>query len=366
MPITIQEYTADLTNSVREFNRRLAAAGVDEDFYFPESHIPEPPPGPGHSIYQQRFLAVEPGYVRGGFMLRHQEFGFSGEVHSAAHYRLPVSEGIINRAYTSVAIQILRQALKIEPALFALGMGGLDKPLPRLLKSMGWDMRAVPFYFKVVHPRRFLRHIQPLRRSTSRKLALDIAAFSGTGWLAIQAWHRMKRTAPRTNSIAEPVGEFGAWTDQLWEKCKAHYGMSAVRDSRTLQLLYPSAEERFLRLKISQNGEVTGWVLMLDTQMHSHKQFGDMRVGTIVDCMARPASEPAVIRKAVEALEKRGVDMILSNQAHSRWCRALEGEGFLEGPSNYVFAASKALRERIPSMEEIHINRGDGDGPIHL
>ena len=44
----------------------------------------------------------------------------------------------------------------------------------------------------------------------------------------------------------------------------------------------------------------------------------------------------------------------------------VEESGFLEGPSNFIFAASKKLAELTGRYEEIHINRGDGDGPIHL
>ena len=49
---------------------------------------------------------------------------------------------------------------------------------------------------------------------------------------------------------------------------------------------------------------------------------------------------------------------------------ALERAGFLRGPSNFIFAASKNLAKLLEpfdsAKDEIHINRGDGDGPIHL
>jgi hypothetical protein len=60
------------------------------------------------------------------------------------------------------------------------------------------------------------------------------------------------------------------------------------------------------------------------------------------------------------------VDLIVSNQLHGAWVSALRGAGFRAGPSNFIFAMSKALTALIPEGAEVHINRGDGDGPIHL
>ena len=37
--------------------------------------------------------------------------------------------------------------------LYGLGMGGYDQVITRML-SAAWNMLAVPFYFRVVHPER--------------------------------------------------------------------------------------------------------------------------------------------------------------------------------------------------------------------
>jgi hypothetical protein len=102
--------------------------------------------------------------------------------------------------------------------------------------------------------------------------------------------------------------------------------------------------------------------------MRDHKQFGGMRVGTIVDCLAPPASADSVVRAATSLLEQRGVDLIISNQLHAAWSRALLGAGFRRGPSNYLLALSPdfaAVAGTAPD-DQFHFNRGDGDGPIHL
>jgi hypothetical protein len=76
------------------------------------------------------------------------------------------------------------------------------------------------------------------------------------------------------------------------------------------------------------------------------------------------------VRAARRELERRRVDLIVTNQAHSAWQAALRDEGFLSGPTNFLFAASPQLAQLLAPFEtaqnEFHINRGDGDGPIHL
>src|SRR5207249_5571256 len=101
-----------------------------------------------------------------------------------------------------------------------------------------------------------------------------------------------------------------------------------------------------------------------------HKQFGNLHVGTIVDALSIHQYAPSVVRAATRFLESQNVDLLVSNQAHRVWRAALERNGFLHGPSNYIFAVSKGLSRMLTPFERnadnIHMNRGDGDGPIHL
>jgi hypothetical protein len=72
------------------------------------------------------------------------------------------------------------------------------------------------------------------------------------------------------------------------------------------------------------------------------------------------------VRAATAFLEKTGIDLIVSNQSHQAWRRAFERNGFLKGPSNFIFAASKKLTALLPLLQEnsdtFHITRADGDG----
>ena len=360
MSLQILPYAQPAVPAVREFNQRLLASGgllagsALADRQFPET------PDPGWMPGMELFLAVEESMVRGGYILRRQNFSVAGATLQAAHYRLPLSEGVINRSYAMLGLRMVRDALSREPRLYALGMGGWDKPLPRMLKRLGWTMCAVPFHFKVVHPFRFLRHIRPLRTSPLRRAALDAAAFTGAGWLGMKAFG-LGRRLPVTPCDLAPA--FAPWADEVWERSRPAYALLAQRDAATLDQLYPPSDPRFLRVRATG-----GWAVLLDTQMQDHKQFGDMRVGTIVDCLAPPSSAGAIVRAAASLLEQRGVDLIVSNQLHTAWSRALLESGFRGSASNYLLALSPAFAQAAGGANpgQFHINRGDGDGPIHL
>src|SRR5215469_587585 len=371
MAIAIQPYTADLIPAVKAFNQRLRAGGIPLEFHFPENNIPQwLPKVEDRRLYQEYYLAVDGDSVRGGFILKFQDFFLDARLQPVVYYHLPVSEGIVSKAYAGVGAHMLRSALKLQPMLFALGMGGFDRPLPQMLKAMGWSVWAVPFYFRVNHPSKFLREIEPLRRSRSRLLLARLAARTGLGWAGVKLVN-----AVRTKHwwLAETsFAEFETFTDadnELWQKCRRHYKLIAARDCQTLNILYPP-KRNFLCIKVSRDGKPIGWVVMLDTQMRDNKYFGNLRLGSIVDCLALPEDAWAVIYAAKNFLEKRGVDLTITNQSHAAWCGALESAGFLQAQSNFIFAASKPLAELLRPFQDnrnqVLLNRGDGDGPVNL
>jgi hypothetical protein len=242
----------------------------------------------------------------------------------------------------------------------------LQGRLAKLLKAVGWKLELVPFYFKILNASEFLENVSYLRADARKRFVLDLARFTGIGWVGAHvAQFRIRRPCL---AIAHAVGEFGTWADSLWEQCNKYYSFLAVRDSRTLNTLY--SEPKFLRLKVSRADQTIGWVVMLDTKMSGHKHFGNMRLGSIVDCLARPDDAGCVIRCAADLLASRGVDLIVTNQANSAWCDALSKQGFLKGPTNFVLGLSQGLLQKLQPFEavksSIHMNRGDGDGPIHM
>lgn len=366
--MAIELYKEELVPAVKKFNSRLDASGAPSPLRAPESPIPTWLPRVNdRRIYQEYFLCYGDGAVRGFYKLKHQDFSLRGEICSLGFFHYPVSEGLIDKKFAWVAIQMLGTAIKAKPLIYGLGM---VEPFVGMVKALGWSISSVPFFFRVNRPRRFLREMQFLRKTAARGFMMDLAAATGTGGLALRVLHRARTKRRRLLERIEPFHGFGKWADELWKACQGRYGMIAVRDRETLNILYPSGSERFLCFKVWQEERLLGWVILLDTTMQGNKYFGNMRVGSIVDGLGLPADASALVRAATQVLEEREVDLIVSNQAHTSWCAGFREAGYLAGPSNYLFGQSKELAKLVQShrigLSEIHLTRGDGDGPTHL
>jgi hypothetical protein len=371
LPIRIQPYTPEFTDSVAEFNRRMAPANVS--FQVPENGSSAwLPKIEGRDIYQEIFLAIENGFVRGAYTFKHQEFSIGGRVRSVGACQMPISEGILDKRYSLVGPKIVNDALRREPLSYGLGMGDRNGAIVKVLVAMGWHLGEVPFYFRICNAFRFFRNIEHLRKSIWKKLALNVLSFSGIGWLVV----KVLNVALRPNRLrydscwTEQVVEFSGWATDLWRDCHHRYAMAGVRDARVLNILYPAENSRFIRLRVVDSGRVVGWAVVLDTRMSGNKYFGNLRVGSIIDCLAPPEDAHKVTFMAAQVLERRGVDLVISNQSHAAWGAAFRHAGFLRGPSNYLFLTSvpltKLLEQIDPENTGVHMTRGDGDGPIHL
>lgn len=367
MAIVVQPYLPEHEAAVAEFNQRLHAGGAEKDLVFYEHAAPRWLPPSGSPIFQQYFVATENRAVRGGYALKWQDFWFGdGQVRSIGYYHHPLSEGIVNKSYAMVGTLLLRDALQRAPFLYCLGMGGYDRPLPKMLMGLGWKHFAVPFYFRVVKPFRFLRKMQPLRSSSLGRWGADIAAFSGAGSLALQARSILvSLQAPRVAAYeVSELGEFASWCDALWNEARSESSMAAVRDRRALERLYPADQQHLRRLRIRRDGTDLGWAVVGERRKDA--KYGDLRVGSIVDCWTLPGNALAVVRAAYDSLEAMGMDLIVSNQSHREWCAALQAAGFMSSESNFIFAASKRLSEFLEPFEELksrlHFTRADGDG----
>jgi hypothetical protein len=375
MGLRVVLYKASHEPAVRAFNVRLRAADALL-FPLPET-APAPNPNmPAPGIEFRHFVVVDDaGGVRGGYFIRTQPFIARGLVHSVGHYNAPLSEGIVDKRYAAVGAAMLAHALGEQPLLFAMGMGGMLRPLPRMLRAMGWLILETPFFFLVLNGKRFLRNIGPLRGRWERRMAADVLAFSGLGGLALEGVQRA-RTRNRFDGRyrQQPIHEFSAWADQTWLDSAPQYSLSAVRNADYLRFIYPrkapAIEPLYYGVQLTEGDRPAGWVQMLDCHPRDRSYFGEMRVAALVDGVGTPAAIPSLVRSGVEAARERHADVVISNQMHRDWTSALRDAGFWQGPSNYLLALSKGLRKLLEPLEEaiprIHFNRGDGDGRVNL
>jgi hypothetical protein len=375
MPVNIVPYETEHIPAVQAFNARLRAAGVAEAFGM-RSLLRETNVGVvrvlGSGLHEELFLAVDGEAVRGGYSLKHQDFIINGAVRSISFFQQPLSEGTIDKRYALVGPRLLRDALGRQPLLYALGIGGYDHPAARLLKGARFGIVTVPFNFRVEHAARFLRQVGLARSSKPRRLASDVAAATGIGALGIGLLQRYRAglSRDRKRITATDFTSFGAPADVVWAASRGTFALGAVRDRPVLAQLYDIPRNPFLKVAIEDAGAPCGWAVCLATQRRGDKYFGDLKLGSIVDLLALPGYEAALVGAAVERLEREEVDLIVTNQSFQPVGHGLRRNGFFRGPSNFLFAASPKLAEVLTPLEtnlaKFNLNRGDGDGPVNL
>lgn len=371
MPIRIEPFVVDHIPEVKHFNERLQTGGAPAEYVFFET--PEPawlPRSSGGPVYNELFLALDGAVVRGTYALKRQPFLVQGEPRILGFYHHPFSEGIVSRAYGMVGALLLNDVMRRQPLTYCLGMGGYDRPLPLMLIAMKWKHFAVPFRFRILRPYRFLRGMETLRKDPIRRLAADLAAFSGTGWAAIrmlQAWKGRAGTRRSTRASAEVQPSFGPWADEIWTRCSGDYPLIAVRDRATLNFLFPQGNPLFTRLRITvPDGQTIGWAVVSTRKMEDHPQYGNLRVGQIIDALGHPEDAGTIIGVAADFLRRQGADVATCNHSHAAWVAAMDASGFLTGPSNFIFAAPPAMAALLAPFNEnqtrLFFTRADGDG----
>ncbi len=366
--LAIVEQRPEHEEQVTEFNSRLRAGG--SSMQFPVRPLQERARSEEYAIGIRSFLALEGEQVRGGYILSsHGARSKSGRL-TLHLIQLPLSEGIVNPRYAVLGFLLVKDALSKGPLLYGLGMGGARQPLPRLLQTLGFGLHPVPFYFRIVHARAFLRNIQPLRTSSTRRRMLDAASSMPLLPQCVSLFHGMRSSSGlRRHARIEEVSEFGPWADELWDAVAGRFSLIAVRDAATLNYRLQPSDRRLHRIRVTLDSGICGWAVVSDSQFENHKQFGAMRVGAIVDALCLEGQEHTVIAAATDYLIQRQVDLIVSNQCTHSWASALQSNGFLEGTSNFILATAPNLGKIIDNaggMDQVQMNRCDGDGPIHL
>jgi hypothetical protein len=370
MGIEVVPYTPDRVDAVLAFNKRMADGNTGWGWY-EHSEDEWLPKRPGVEVWREHYVAVEDGTdVRGAYALKPQPWFINGEQVLVTDWQGPVSEGLLSRKYNTLGLRLLREMLKRYPLLYSWGHGGDEASMLQMLKSLKWQIHPTPFCLRVVKPFRFLRKNRYLRGTPNRRLGLDALAMTGLGWIGLKLMHAalsLKGLATR-RAEAEHVEDFGSWADALWEKCRGDYKVIGLRDATTMNALLPrEGWPHCFRLRVRRGAEDLGWVVVMDNQLSDDARFGELRVGSVVDCLAAPDDAAAVIGAANRFLVDRGVDMIASNQAHPIWAEAFAKNGYVVLPGRRYFAASPELQKVLAPFDEnqtgLHLTNLDGHGP---
>jgi len=361
--VQIRRYTASDRDAIERLNGRLAAGGAVDRVY-PEGAEQER----AGQIRERLFVAADEGEIRGGVWLREQPFRVRGQDVGCGWLKYPVAESLVDARFNAVPGSLLIQCLREQPRLMALGLGGHETPLARMLARLRWTGMTVPMLFRFVRPARALRRLGPMRASRARRLAADVLAASGAAWVGQRLWdaaNAVRRGRVSACQVREEPA-LGPWADEIWRRVRDDYGLIAERDHVTVDAALPKTAD-VRRLRVLRDGADIGWVCVVrhDFSAAPDARFGDLTVGLIADCVASPRDGIAVASCAFDYLRDSGADVVFSNQLHPAWLNALRSIAFLNGPSNFAFYASPAMAALgVDWRHDAQINRGDCDGPV--
>lgn len=248
-----------------------------------------------------------------------------------------------------------------------VGMGSATHPLPRLLRAMGWTVRAVPFYFRMLRASYCVRHLAPLRSTAIRRLAGAVAAASGAAAVGAAVMHRVSASAQRAAAgwEATPISRWTAAADGAWEAFGRHVTFGVLRTAATLPYFYSFDARSPRAWWISRGGAIEGWFGLLIAPMTGNSYFGDLVVATLTDCVGTPEAVRAGVLLAADEAKASGADLLITNQQHRLLAESCRAAGWRAAPSNFLTATSRALSEAC-DVETTYVTRRDGDGLTHL
>lgn len=363
---------AEDADAILRFNGRLRAAGyggkgmpIDPALPGEARHRPA-----GFPVHRRLMLASSGQEVRAALLLLHNTLFLRGVEQDFCWLQRPLSEGLVDRKHALAIVQLVKSALAYQPFMLELGVGSLEEDWSRFLIKMGWKYAAVPFLFCPLRATRVLLGLEYLKSRPRLHWASCLAAYCGMG-IGLSGFTALRRRLAGSYGQGSPEQAFDDWADRVFARSVGAYGGLARRDATTLNILYPPEDRRFTRLRVRCPGtqEDRGWVVVIDTPMRNHPYFGDLRVGTLVDGLAQPADVSAVVATGLRYLVDRGVDLVVANWSHRTWVRASWRLGFLPGPSNYYFSTAPGTSPLLSTacpLADIHLTRGDCDGPEHL
>jgi len=360
-------------DAILRFSERLVAADVDNGLALTALSPALPGENGSNStpVRRRSIAALDGEEIRATQLLFEHEIYIHGKPNSFIWPIGPISESLVDSKYALYSVALLKHGLSLRPLHMALGMGSYEHVMARMFKALGWRHARIPFFFYPARPHRVLREIKAFRSSKHRHVAASLLAYSGLGWFGASIFCDFKRRRNSTGPChTENMDRFGKWTDETWEKCHKTYSALTRKDSAALNTSYAPGDRRYHRLRVERDGQYIGWVLVIMRNMENDEHFGNLRVGTLVDGLCDLEDVQDIVSSGLRYLMNQGIDLCVANWSHIAWSTASRKLGFLQGPSNLIYFVSPAgtppLLTEECTLEDMHINRGDADGLVHL
>jgi hypothetical protein len=259
----------------------------------------------------------------------------------------------------------------------------VEPPVLRILTGLKWVHKGIlPQYLRVLNAPGVslnlqLSGIRPLAVSKGNTAAAVPFRFVETfirmlgGWgLAIGQTIWLGLTVvTRPRALPMAVREEQGFDDsynKLWQAVSGRFGACLVRDQKYLQQRFGGSPDRYRVLGCRQENRLLGYCIVKTKQFSNDPRMGNMKVGTIVDCLFDPTA-PAVFQALLDSVlkicDRESVHAVLCTASHAAVRRLLRANGFFAIPGNLNFAYHN--RTSVPDqdipLESWHLMRGDSD-----
>jgi len=347
MPLSLVPYTSEWTAGARAFNQRLKGAGAAIDFHL------------GEEASEAHYLIVDGEMVRGGCLVDVERGQVGEEEAGIASIQSPLSEGLFDPQYSGVSPWLMKEIARRWPYSYSVGMGGMDRPYPRLLQALRWRVMPAPFYFRVLDGGRVLRSMPAVSHKKGAALLGSVPLLPSLAFRLLHGWKGRRWTGGRVTGL-ERVASFEPGETAAWEAVRRLVTFGVSRESEVLNRRYPPAMKGMSLMRFGG-----GFVILKVTQFTDDRHFGSLRVATWADGLAEPGNENALVSAAEEAAAALKAELLITNQLYGPIERAIKSRGWLTHPSNFLVAWSPPLA-KVAQPSTSHITRRDGDGLVHL
>jgi hypothetical protein len=247
----------------------------------------------------------------------------------------------------------------------------------RVFKGVGWrHLGVIPQYVRVLNARAFVRTFSrrgqqflPARWSRvwapATRAAGPVAALVRVFFASLAVAGATVRRGRPGATVLEECG-FDASYTRLAERLKGKLGVWVFRDEQYLASRYGRRMGAYRLHACRERGRLLGYCIVKIRQFEGDPRMGDIRMGTLVDCVFDP-DEPGVLDSllgsAVALCRREGIDVVFCSASLREIGRHLRRHAFVRMPGTLnaaFYDQTRTIGEDVP-LESWHLMRGDSD-----
>jgi hypothetical protein len=247
----------------------------------------------------------------------------------------------------------------------------------RVFKGVGWHhVGVVPQYVRVLNARAFVRTFArrgqgfvPGRAArlwpALARVSSPVAGVVRVAFTALAAAGAVRRRRDAGLTVAEERAFDQGYTE-LAERVKDRLGVWVYRDERYLAERYGRRMAAYRLLACRRQGRLAGYAVVKLRQYAGDPRMGDLRMGTLVDCVFDP-DEPAVLDALLGAVVRRcrreRADVLFCTASLRALAAGLRRHGFvaMAGTLNAAFHDRTGALGAPAPLDAWHLMRGDSD-----